>query len=170
LEALYLRLERPLYNVVYRWVWNGADAQEIVQAAFLKLWRMRERVEPATVEPLVYRIALNLASNRRRSRRLWRWTGLDAASRRAGEDASPHDALETAERVRALRSALETLPAGLRRVVVLCEMSEMTHAQVAAVLGIPTGTVGSRRHRALELLRRWLAAQGAPVETLDEEA
>ena len=51
-------------NVVYRWVWRAEEAQDIVQEAFVRLWRMRERVDLATVEPLVHRIALNLGAQR----------------------------------------------------------------------------------------------------------
>jgi len=57
LERLYARLEKPLCNVVFRWVWNMDDAQD----AFVRLWRMRARVDLATVELLIYKIALNLA-------------------------------------------------------------------------------------------------------------
>src|SRR4051794_886636 len=67
LEALYMKLEKPMFNVVYRWTWNASDAQDVVQEAFLNIWKARDRVDLATVEPLLYRAALNLASNRRRS-------------------------------------------------------------------------------------------------------
>ena len=70
LERLYARLERPLYNVAFRWVWKAEDAQEIVQEAFLRVWRMRQRVDVETVDALIYKIAINLASSRRRSAKL----------------------------------------------------------------------------------------------------
>ncbi len=77
LEQLYVRLERPLCNLVFRWVWSMDVAQDVVQDAFVRLWRIRERVDMSTVEPLVYNIALNLAASRRRSMRIWRWATLD---------------------------------------------------------------------------------------------
>ena len=49
LERLYARLEKPLCNVVFRWVWNMDDAQDVVQDAFVRLWRMRDRIDPATL-------------------------------------------------------------------------------------------------------------------------
>ena len=75
LERLYVKLEKPMFNVVYRWLWNAGDAQDVVQEAFLKIWNVRDDVDLATVDSLLYRTALNLASNRRRSSRLWlrRW-------------------------------------------------------------------------------------------------
>jgi RNA polymerase sigma-70 factor (ECF subfamily) len=151
-ERLYGRLERPLYNVVYRWVWNAADAREIVQEAFVRLWDMRARVRPDTAERLVWRIALNLAASRRRSRKLWGWLGLEKAeAHRSGPDAS--QSLADHERERAIRAAVEALPQKLREVVMLCELSSMSYAEVAETLSIPVGTVGSRRNAALERLR-----------------
>src|SRR5205814_4813 len=86
LERLYAKLEKPMFNVVYRRVWNAGDAQEIVQEAFLNVWKARDKVDVVTVEPLLYRSALNLASNRRRSSRLWRLVGFEAAGDPPGGD------------------------------------------------------------------------------------
>ena len=153
-EALFRRLERPVYNVVYRWLWDASEASDVVQEAFVRLWDMRDRVLPSTAEPLVYRIALNQASNRRRRRRLWRFVGLEATR---GERAqSPADALLGAELEESVRAAIDALPEKLRRVVMLCELSEMTYQQVADALGIRVGTVGSRRNAALARLREVL--------------
>jgi RNA polymerase sigma factor (sigma-70 family) len=150
-EALFERLEGPVYNVVYRWVWDSAEAADIVQEAFVRLWAMRDRVRPATAEPLVYRVALNLAANRRRKRKLWGWVGLDGE--RADDQRSAPQQLERAERDRQLRAAVEALPEKLRRVVMLCEFSELSYQQVADALNIKVGTVGSRRSAALARLR-----------------
>ena len=156
LVDLYERLERPLYNVVYRYVWTREDAREIVQEAFMRLWRMRRRVRAGSADPLLYRIALNLAVNRWRRRRLWRWASLEALRERASPEPGAEELAATAQERRRMRRALESLPDGLRRVVVLCELAGLSYEQVAQALGIPAGTVGSRRHRAMELLRRKL--------------
>jgi RNA polymerase sigma-70 factor (ECF subfamily) len=157
LERLYTRLERRLANVVYRWVWNIDEAQEIVQEAFVRLWRMRARVDLSTVEPLVYRIALNLASSRRRSKRLWQWVSLEAVRERASLARATDESMAGEEDAARLRAAVEALPEDLRRVIVMCELSEMSYQAIAEALSIPAGTVGSRRHRALARLRQALA-------------
>jgi len=146
LEALYQRLEGPMIGVVYRWLWNTQDAQEVVQEAFLRLWGMRARVEMASVESLVWRIALNEASSRRRRRRVLSWGGLGIEP--AGR-ADFHDAP-------AVRRAVDALPESLRSVVMLCEVAGLSYAEVGAILDIPAGTVGSRRHRALARLQEAL--------------
>jgi len=154
LEELYRRLERPLYNVVYRLVWDSEQARDLVQEAFVRLWDMRRRVEPATVEPLVYRIAINLARSALRRRRIWRFVPLAAGltASRAAPDATATPAGDEAR----LRRAIEALPPELRDVVLLTSFTELRYPDVARVLGIAEGTVGSRRHRALRLLRETL--------------
>ncbi len=156
LEQLYARLERPLVNVVYRWLWSMDEAQDVVQEAFVRLWRMRARVELETVEPLIYRIAINLASSRRRSRRLWRWVSLDAIRDQAGGERPADETLEARDDRAELRAAVERLPKDLRAVAVLTELSDLTYPQIGEVLSIPAGTVGSRRNRALKRLREIL--------------
>ncbi|MBI4914656.1 MAG: RNA polymerase sigma factor [Acidobacteria bacterium] len=156
LESLYARLEKPMFNVVYRWLWNRADAQEVVQDAFVRVWRRRDVVRMETVEALLYRTALNLASNRLRAQRLRRWLSLEALFERGGEAEAPATGPDDRARDAAIRAAVEALPDRLRRVVMLCEFSELSYDQVAATLGIPPGTVASRRNKALAVLRERL--------------
>jgi RNA polymerase sigma factor (sigma-70 family) len=145
LEQLYARMEKPLYNVVFRWSWNPEDAQDIVQEAFVRLWRMRQRVDMKTVEPLVYRIALNLASSRKRSASLWRRVSLEALRDTTAPATSAADSLSADEQRKLVRAAVDALPEDLRRVVLLCEYSELSYEEIATALSIPAGTVGSRK-------------------------
>jgi RNA polymerase sigma-70 factor (ECF subfamily) len=156
LEQLYVKLEKPMFNVVYRWLWNAGDAQDVVQEAFLKIWNVRDDVDLATVDSLLYRTALNLASNRRRSSRLWRWIGLEAASDEASPAPSSEEALASAQARQRVRAAIEALPERLRQVILLSEYSELTHQEIGAALGIPSGTVGSRRNAAITQLSQQL--------------
>lgn len=150
LEALFLRLESKLFNVVFRWVWNSEEARDLVQEAFLRLWKMRDRVDVATVEPLVYRIAVNLAANRRRANKLRRWIGLEVASE--VPDRLVTDDREAHEVQTQVRAAVDALPERLRQVIALTDLAELSYAEVARALEIPEGTVGSRRNAALAAL------------------
>jgi RNA polymerase sigma-70 factor (ECF subfamily) len=160
LERLYVKLEKPMFNVVYRWLWNAGDAQEVVQEAFLRVWRKRGGVDLATVEPLLYRTALNLASNRRRSARLWRWLGLEEAGEEPAAPGTSEEDLAQARRRERVRAAIDALPERLREVVLLTEYAELSYGEVGKALGIPAGTVGSRRNTALARLAEALG----PIE------
>lgn len=149
LERAYVKLEKPMFNIVYRWLWNASDAREVTQEAFLKVWDARERVDPTTLEPLLYRTALNLASNRRRSARLWRWLGLEAVSDEESRAPRAEDALGASRDRARVRAAVEALPDRLREIVMLAEYAELCYGEIATTLGIPVGTVGSRRNAAL---------------------
>ena len=157
-EELYLRLERKLTNVVYRWLWNREEVRDVIQEAFVRLWQMRDRVDWQRAEPLVYRIALNLAARRRRSRRVWQFVTLSHAP--AADDADGDSSADPA-REQAVRSAIDALPERHRRVLVLAMHADMTYGEIGDVLGISAGTVGSRRNTAIRLLRRILEARRA---------
>ena len=153
--ALYASLEKRLYNVVYRIVWNAAESQDIVQDAFLRCWRRRSQIRPDGLQALLFRTALNLASNRRRSFRLWRFIGFSDAGYEM-----PFAARDDTIFPRNMQQAIQDLPDDLRRVLLLTELAGMSYAEVAVTLGIKEGTVGSRRTRALAILRRDLDIEG----------
>lgn len=154
----YRALEKPLYNVVYRMIWDVSEAQDIVQETFLRCWQRREDIRADGFKALLFRTALNLASNRRRRDKLWRMVGLASAENVvdecAGGDPIP----------KPVRAAFDALPDELRRVLLLTEMAGMTYTEVAAALGIKEGTVGSRRTRALAALREQLRPRGADID------
>jgi RNA polymerase sigma-70 factor (ECF subfamily) len=154
-EALYTRLERPLYNVVYRRLWRADEAADVVQETFVRLWGMRERVRMESVDPLTWRIALNLASRRARTHRRWGWLSFDVDR----HETAAVSATDASESERALRAAVDALPEKLRDVVLLTEFSELSYAQVAETLAIPPGTVASRRSLAVERLRGMLRTE-----------
>lgn len=149
IEACYRRLERPLYNVLFRWLWDAGACQDVLHDSFLKLWDRRDRIDPVALDAWVYTTALNLARNRLRWQRLRQWVGLDDMVPEATEAAAIGDGLQ-------LRRALEALSEDERTVLLLSEFGGFDTAELAHMLGIAPGTVGSRKHRALARLRRLL--------------
>ena len=122
----------------------------------MRLWAMRARARLETVEPLVWRIALNLSRNRRRWLRIRTFFGLAAEA-----DPLPSVDQWLAERERAVRvrAAVEALPDSQRSVVLLTHFSELSYREVAEFLNVPEGTVGSRRNHALRALREALGEE-----------
>ncbi len=151
---VYRRLEKPLYNVVYRVIWDAAESQDLVQETFLRCWRRNYDIHAEGFKALLFRTALNLASNRRRKVRIWRMVGVAALDNVADESLSSDSFSKP------VRKALESLPTILRDVLLLTELAGMTYPEVGAALDIAEGTVGSRRTRALALLRERLDIQG----------
>ena len=151
----YRRLEGPLYNVVYRWVWDSTESQDIVQEAFLRCWRVRESIRADTFKALVFRTALNLASNHRRRKRLWRLVSFESLPEEPADAGAAPGVWP-----RALHDAVESLPDELKRVLLLSEVAGMSYREIAEITGVREGTVGSRRTRALAIVRRKLESAG----------
>lgn len=151
LEDCYRRLERPLYNVLYRLLWQSQDCQDVIHDACMRVWAQRTRVDEAALDALLWTTALNLAKNRLRWHRVWRFAPLDEADGLAHEG-DDSDFLAT----RRLRQALRKLPGSAREVLLLAEFSGLAGAEIAKVLGVPAGTVASRKHHAMQRLKALL--------------
>lgn len=158
-ETLYLELEKPLYNTVFRWVWREDEAMDLVQEAFVRLWAVRHKVRQDEAKAYVFKIALNLAARKRRSAKLWKWTGLEGL---VSSDSQDRELIES-EREKAVRTAVENLPLKIRKVVVLVRFAQMSYKEIGTLLRIPSGTVGSRYHKGIQLLEQQLALQKTEV-------
>jgi RNA polymerase sigma-70 factor, ECF subfamily len=162
-EALYVRLERPLYNAAFRYVWHAEDARDVVQEAFMKMWDARARIEIDGAEAYAWRAVLNTAMNKRRWHKLRSFTGLESL---VSSKPSAHDELSRKRDDETVRKAVDALPDDLKRVLLLSEIGGMKHDDIARVLDIAPGTVASRRSRAFDKLR---AVLGTSLTIGDEE-
>lgn len=152
----YQRLEKPLYNMLYRMLWHSQDCQDLLQEAFLKVWQQGANLELQTLDAYVYSTAMNLARNKIRWRMNWLFDNLDPVLEQWFGTDTPENTLMQQQQQQLLRKVLAVLPAKEREVLLLTEYSELTLADVALVLQIPPGTVASRRNRALRQLQQQL--------------
>ena len=86
LENLYIELEKPLFNLVFRYLWKKEEAQDLVQEAFVRLWKMRDRIEMETVKPLIYNICINLAVTKNRRKKILNFFSLDKFTKEPFEE------------------------------------------------------------------------------------
>lgn len=137
-----------------------ADAEDVVQEAFLRFWRSRQRaVDPAAyLFACVKRCALEwLRGESRRSRRE------EAAAREERTDPTLLvGPVEHEERRAAVEAALGQLSEDQREVVVLKIWGELTFPQIAAALEVPVNTAASRYRYALARLRAQLSEGATP--------
>jgi RNA polymerase sigma-70 factor (ECF subfamily) len=123
------------------------DIDDVTQLVFLRARDRLAEIRPESAKGFLYRLALGLASNHKRSQRRRRETSLDDD---AVERASTDDPATLFEQRVLLDRLLEPLPLELRAVLVLHEGEEQTVTEIAELLGIPAGTVASRLRRARE--------------------
>jgi RNA polymerase sigma-70 factor, ECF subfamily len=152
-QDLYRRLERPLYNLAYRYLWRSQDAEDAVHDAFVQLWARRSSLLPSTADRYVWVTVLNLCRKRRRWARTKHFLIGDDALGLLGSAESVEADLAQREQELHLHAQIERLPEKLRAVLLLSEFGEMSYESIAELLGIPMGTVASRRHLAMKSLR-----------------
>ena len=147
----WVRLYQP---VVYRAAWlilrDRAAAEDVAQETFVRAFRNADRLAPeADARPWLYRIAVNLALNRIRSRRREERAVTRLAHRQAGweDDVSERGAGDDS-----VASALRRLPDRLRVPVILRYYPDLPEKEIARALGIRPGTTKSRLHEARRLL------------------
>jgi RNA polymerase sigma-70 factor (ECF subfamily) len=157
-QALYVRLERPLYNLAYRYVWDRPEAQDTVHDAFLQLWARRRRIRFDTADRYLWVLVLNLSRKRRRWRRTKHFLYGEAELRELAISGSPESDAAASQEHRLLYRAIDRLPEKLRSVLLLTEFGEMCYEAIAELLSIPAGTVASRRHLAMKHLSSELKA------------
>jgi RNA polymerase sigma-70 factor (ECF subfamily) len=135
-----LRIRRLLGRLGCR----GTDLDDLVQETYLRAWRsFRKFRGESRFSTWLFRIATNVGSTWRQSRRVVATLGDDArVSRQSALDIGEAPLMEAYER------ALSGLSPELRAVFVLHETEGMSYRDVAETLGCPIGTVMSRLHRA----------------------
>lgn len=140
---------------------NSADAEEIAQDAFVRAHRAlagyeSQRVRELKVSSWLHQIALNVFRNRIRGRRL-QVVGLDQVPEPPTLVPGPEASFDSVEEREGLRSLLGTLSVRYREAVVLRHVQGLSYVEMAAVTGLPEGTLKSDVHRGLALLRKELA-------------
>jgi RNA polymerase sigma-70 factor (ECF subfamily) len=147
------RLHRDvLYRFARRMTGSGPAAEDVVQEAFLALWRNSAVFDPArgALRSFLIGVARNLIFERARADRPW--DDLDEASALD----LPVD-LVGVERAQAVAAAVAALPPLQREALVLAEYEELSLEEIGRATHAELAAVKSRLHRARENLRRMLA-------------
>ena len=137
-----------------QWVHSAADAEDVVQEAFVKFWRRNHNIDNrALLYSAVRSIALDFV--RRDTRRARRETTVSSEAEPAIE---PHFELEN-DTQSALATAVDSLPRDQREVLVLKIWNDLTFSEIAGTLGISQNTAASRYRYALSNLKKSLQPQ-----------
>lgn len=152
-----------VYNVAYRMMGTHADAEEVVQDAFLSAYRARDRFRGGSqVTTWLYRITVNAALMRlrKKSRKVEISTepaemtrAYDVQDRRA----TPDQAALSHELAERLQAAIANLPPDQRAAVVLRDVQGLSNEEAAAALDITVSALKTRLHRGRVALRAVLA-------------
>lgn len=156
LAALVRDYSGLLYRVALSILRNSAEAEDVVQDAFLRvLQRQGELDKIVDVRPWLVRIAWNLALDRRRRVRPEQMDEIFAAGL-VSTDLPADQAMAEVGRMRRVLNAIERLPTKEREALLLSAMDELTTAEISAVLGRSESSVRSLLFRARTHLRERL--------------
>ncbi|MFI5403667.1 MAG: RNA polymerase sigma factor [Planctomycetota bacterium] len=166
---LYERFRERVYNVALRVVGNADEAGDVLQDVFLLLFRKIHRFrEQAFFASWVYRITVNVSLDHlRRRRRAPLPTATEELLDRpqeTGELSGPERRLAGRDLQTHVRTALHTLSARLRIVIVLRYLEGLAYGDIAEILQCSVGTVKSRLNRAHAAMRRELARRYGPAD------
>ena len=164
LRALYDLTSSKLYGVALRVVGNRDWAEDVLQDAYLNIWRIapdyRQVLSPpmAWMGVIVRSRALDFL-RRRASERADANLQLDDAISEsvAGDSPNPMDTTQASEQAWALHQCLNRLEARQREVVSLAYLRDLSHSELAEQLKLPLGTVKTWIRRGLEQLRGCMA-------------
>lgn len=172
---IYARHHRAVFRYVARRIGSG-DAGDVTADAFVRAFSIRARynVSQTNSLPWLYGIARNIVGDRIRRTRRRRRTYIALVDQGDGEISDADDRLVAYQVTRSLNSALGKLSPKDRETLLLFALEGLTYAEISRVLGVPSGTVGSRitraRRRILELIPdlEQIASTEGPAEHKDE--
>lgn len=125
------------------------DRDDLVQEAFLRMWRARERGTIGSAKAFLFATARNLACDTLKQRRAQVALGESAGSEVLDEDANTAESVARAQELEVLQRALESLPERCRQVFTLRRLHGLSQKQIAAQLGIAEKTVEAQNTIAM---------------------
>lgn len=158
--VLVTSVQKPLFFSVMRITGDAQDARDVVQRALLKAWqRMGDLENPARFRSWLFTIGLNLARNMRRDQ--GRRQTEPVEERTLVTQATAPQAISRQQQRRALRRALESLPARQREVVTLRIDAELSFQDIGDTVGCTAATARVNYHHGMKRLRALLSEREA---------
>lgn len=161
-ELLFSKYQRKLMRLVSRLVRDQAEAEDVVQEAFIKAYRALPQFRgDSAFYTWLYRIGINTAKNYlvTQGRRAPTSTDADVEEAETFDDGehlrdinTPESMLATKQIAQTVNQAMESLPDELRTAISLREIEGLSYDEIADVMQCPIGTVRSRIFRAREAI------------------
>jgi RNA polymerase sigma-70 factor (ECF subfamily) len=160
-DLLMERYRKPLLNVIARTIGRDADAEDLAQDVFVRVYRSAPRYQPtAKFSTWLYTIARRVCLNHARAQTFRRWFSLGGDDDQDDPPNDPPDLrtpdpmidMERRELRRVVAQAVASLPERLRFAVVLRRYEELSYDEIAQILGCSVTAAKLRVHRANAIL------------------
>ncbi len=166
LNELMTRWQTPLVSFIYRYIGNQADALDLAQETFVRVFESRHRYKPkAKFSTWLFTIASNLSRNYIRWQHRHPTVALTTEATESetlalgsipSDDQSPAQHAERKESAAEVRREVQKLPHDLRTAVLLFEYEDLSYEEISRVLGCSAKAVETRLYRARNILRQTL--------------
>ncbi|HZU67657.1 MAG TPA: sigma-70 family RNA polymerase sigma factor [Ktedonobacteraceae bacterium] len=170
LELLYDRYHRYAYSLAYRVVQDANIAEDIVQEAFLAIWRKAGSYEAqqgnvrSWLQAIVHHRAIDKVREARHRSQQWVPLQTENEQDPPGEQPDVWEEAWQDEQHRIIRTVLDQIPPEQRQVIELAYFGGYTHAEIAEQWNIPLGTVKGRMRLGLQKMKCLLQEYGLETE------
>jgi RNA polymerase sigma-70 factor (ECF subfamily) len=158
-EELAMPLFDQLYNFAHWLAQDRVEAEDLVQETYVKALKAFSSFRPGSnFRAWMYRILRNTFLTSRTGLKAYATVPIDEddATTIPVEAETPETLFIDNSQRKLLEGALERLPVNFREILLLCEVEEMSYAEISETLAVPMGTVMSRLSRARKALRNIL--------------
>ncbi|MTI83665.1 MAG: sigma-70 family RNA polymerase sigma factor [Firmicutes bacterium] len=166
-EELVNRYERKVYTLAYRFTGNYADAGDMVQEVFIRVYRALPKFRAeSSFSTWIYKVAANVCRDELRKQRRKKSVSLENMEANQGEIAvtdeaqSPEEFVEQRDLQARVQKYIDQLTEDQRMILLLREMHQLSYEEMADVLECSLGTVKSRLSRARLALKNKMQAAG----------
>lgn len=165
-RLLFERHQRLVWSVIYRQLGHVSGAEDLLQEAFLRVYRNASKFEPkAKFSTWLYTIINNLCLNYKRDKGRDRLrvvagnddAGGDPIAQMAGAEEPDHDVLDRNERARLVHEAMDELPDNQRMALILSRFEDKSYDEIAEIMDTTVPAIKSLTSRARQTLREKLA-------------
>lgn len=150
LGRIYEQMKHPLYLFIYRYTQDEQLSIDVVQDTFVKVQKYKHTFSPekGTLKNFLFQTAYRIMIDKLNRQKMWY---------RVMPFLKPeHQQFEHPEDKMTVQHAIRTLPEKQRSVILLTYYHDLSQAEIAQILKIPTGTVKSRLHHAISNLKNIL--------------
>lgn len=167
-ELLLARYENKIYSIAYRFMGNHADASDLAQEAFIKIYQGLSKFRgDSGLLTWMYHVTANVCRDELRRRQRSKVVPIDTAradyrepieTLAAGAEFDPEDRAIQKEMQTNVQILLDSLPDDYRLVLIMRELLGFSYEEIAQHMDCSLGTVKSRLSRAREALRKKVMA------------
>ncbi|MBB4825225.1 RNA polymerase sigma-70 factor (ECF subfamily) [Sporosarcina luteola] len=154
------KYKNPLYATILRMTKNPQDAQDLVQDAFIKVYRNLHKYDGSgPFSGWLYRVAINHCMDEFRKKR-YSTVQVQMDEEKIVNPTHPEIVFLKKEKSRQLERLISTLPVDERLIILLRYVNEISYEEIAELMGVPLSTVRNKLHRAKKKMRETVKREG----------